>query len=326
VHVVWQDERVGDWEVYYKHYDGVSWGSDERLTSSSETSLLPSVAVDTSGCVHVVWFEADSRICHTMFDGMSWSPVTAIDGASDADGSPSMCSDLLGGVHITWPAVPVGESNTEIHYRYYDGISWQPVERITDDPGESHNASVEVGADGKVHMLWYDDRDGNQEIYHTWSDGSGWLPGTRVSFAADESKLPSPSVDSEGNLHVVWRDNRDGNYEIYYRKRGAGTISGLEDEPAAARPQALLSVSPNPLRTGSQVSFHGDTKFPVPMAIYDVTGRLVWRGSMGVSRPGALQVKWDGCDIHGRPVPSGIYLIKVVSTDGGASAKIVVLR
>ena len=56
VHVVWEDERDGNQEIYYKRStdDGVSWGSDTRLTNSADSSSCPSVAV-TGTAVHVFW-------------------------------------------------------------------------------------------------------------------------------------------------------------------------------------------------------------------------------------------------------------------------------
>lgn len=56
VHIVWQDSRDGNEEIYYKRStdEGVSWGSDTRLTNNSSGSWNPSVSVSGT-VVHVVW-------------------------------------------------------------------------------------------------------------------------------------------------------------------------------------------------------------------------------------------------------------------------------
>jgi len=58
VHVVWDDSRDGNIEIYYKHSTdgGVSWGTDARLTNAIHNSWLPSVSASDS-VVHAVWYD-----------------------------------------------------------------------------------------------------------------------------------------------------------------------------------------------------------------------------------------------------------------------------
>jgi hypothetical protein len=325
LHVVWEDLRMGNWEIYYLHYDGVTWKPEERLTTSLENSQMPAVAVDTGGRVHVAWSEGDTSIHYTRFDGATWSPPMPIDGTSDAGVGPALCSDDFGGVHITWHAVPVGESNLEVYYRHYDGLSWLPVERLTNDPGRSSHTSVAADAFGNIHVIWSDTRDGDEEIYHTLFDGSSWQPENRVSHADGESMRGSAATDSEGDLHVIWQDDRDGNDEIYYNQRDAG-LSGIDEASPVTANAGLLRIAPNPVRGSTRVSLLVKTPSPTSVAIYDISGRLVWKRGLGVRKPGLHQVTWDGSNLHGRPVEVGVYVIKAVAGAAEASAKVVVAR
>ena len=56
VHLVWRDDRDGNFEIYYKRStdNGTNWSADTRLTNASGDSWYPSVASSGSG-VHVVW-------------------------------------------------------------------------------------------------------------------------------------------------------------------------------------------------------------------------------------------------------------------------------
>ncbi len=56
VHVVWNDNRDGNMEIYYKFSTdrGTTWSADTRLTNAIRFSRKPSLAISDS-MVHVVW-------------------------------------------------------------------------------------------------------------------------------------------------------------------------------------------------------------------------------------------------------------------------------
>jgi hypothetical protein len=62
VHVVWHDERDGNYEIYYKRSldGGTNWESDVRLTNASASSDAASIAVSGSN-VYVVWEDERDR-------------------------------------------------------------------------------------------------------------------------------------------------------------------------------------------------------------------------------------------------------------------------
>jgi hypothetical protein len=59
LHVVWADFTPGNLEIYYKKSTdgGYSWMPSQRITWNSGDSAEPALAVDSSGNVHVVWFD-----------------------------------------------------------------------------------------------------------------------------------------------------------------------------------------------------------------------------------------------------------------------------
>jgi hypothetical protein len=101
---------------------------------------------------------------------------------------------------------------------------WTPALRITWTSGDSFYASVAVGSNNHIHVVWNDDTPGNDEIYYKRSTDGGttWSPAQRLTWTSGASLNPAIAVDSNNALHVVWEDATPGNVEIYYRKSADG--------------------------------------------------------------------------------------------------------
>jgi hypothetical protein len=120
VHVVFQDSRYGNWELFYlcsTDY-GVTWGSEVRLTNASETSEAPSVAVSASN-IHVTWWDnrdGNYEIYYkTSTDlGITWQPDERLtnDGSWSQDPHVAAADSML---HVIWKDGRAG--NDEIYYR-----------------------------------------------------------------------------------------------------------------------------------------------------------------------------------------------------------------
>ena len=252
VHVVWQDNREGNNEIYYKRSTdgGISWGSDTRLTSNSATSEYPSVSVSGSD-VHVIWDDGRDGNFEIYYKrstdgGASWGADTRLTTNSAASYGPSSTVSGLA-VHVVWRDDRDG--NIEIyHKRSIDGgISWGADTRLTIDPSVSWLPSVSV-SDSLGHVIWWDSRDGNDEIYYKRSadGGASWGIDTRLTTNSAASVYPCVST-SALFVHVVWYDYRDGNNEIYYKRSTDGGISWGADtrltSNSAASEYPSVSVS-----------------------------------------------------------------------------------
>jgi hypothetical protein len=171
VDVLWQDNRDGNYEIYYKRSTdaGVSWGADTRLTNNSASSYNPSVAVSGS-VVHVIW--TDNRdVSYEIYykrstdAGVTWGADTRLTNNPYASVSPSVA--VSGSVvHVVWDDRRDG-SNGEIYYKRStnEGVSWGADTRLTNNTAESWYPSIAVSG-SVVHVIWRDYRDGNFEIYY----------------------------------------------------------------------------------------------------------------------------------------------------------------
>jgi hypothetical protein len=220
VHVVWQDNRDGNWEIYYLRSpdNGISWGSETRLTNNSSTSELPTICADGLN-VHIVW--QDSRDGNTEIyykksvnGGLNWGTDTRLTFNSSASTNPSI-TIFSTSLNIVWQDNTSGNNEIYSYYSTNNGTNWSSFIRLTNNTSSSEKPCINRNGQG-VYCVWQDNRDGNYEIYSKRSIDGGvtWSSDSRVTNNSGNSK--SASVAGSGtNIAVVWKDDRDGNEEIY---------------------------------------------------------------------------------------------------------------
>jgi hypothetical protein len=59
IHVVMRDDTPGNYEIYHKRSTngGVNWSTAKRLSWNSGMGIFPTIAVDSSNNIHVVWHD-----------------------------------------------------------------------------------------------------------------------------------------------------------------------------------------------------------------------------------------------------------------------------
>lgn len=275
VHVVWEDERQGNSEIYYKKSTdgGVTWGTDTRLTSNSADSWNATVTV--SGMeVHVSWYDFRDGNWEIYYKrssdgGVSWSADTRMTNNTHVSRYP--CLATAGSVvHLVWHDDRDG--NYEAYYKRSTdgGLNWSADTRLTNDLANSMYPSVAAfGTD--VHLVWFDNRDAAKvEIYYKHSANEGLIWGSDVQLTTSSlSVYPSVAVSNSG-VHVVWQDMRDGNYEIYYKRNPTVDPIGI-NEPLIT--ENTIQYSPNPF--SNEITFSIDNDGPCEIIIYDIRSEKI---------------------------------------------------
>ncbi len=167
LHIVWADDTTGNFELYYKRYNGSFWEPETMLTNCFESSVYPTVAVDSRSRIHLVW--QDFRygtwdLFYKRFNGISWEPETLLVSVDYIKEHPYLAVDKQDRLHLVWADYRHGTS--EIYYKLYDGTAWGPDTRVTNAPGHSYEPFVCTDDSSIPHILWTDVRDGNEEIYY----------------------------------------------------------------------------------------------------------------------------------------------------------------
>jgi carboxypeptidase T len=100
--------------------------------------------------------------------------------------------------------------------------------------------------------------------------------------------------------------------------------SGVEDGAISEAP--IVRVHPNPCRGSATVSFAAPAGEKAVVDIYSIAGRLVGRSDVTVPATGYGSIAWDGHDLAGVPVASGVYFARLATPAGVDRAKMVYMR
>lgn len=232
IHLVWSDERDGNYEIYYKSSTdkGINWSNDSRLTVASGNSLYSNISVSGS-TVHLVWSDnrdGNSEIYYkrSSDDGLTWQADTRITVNSGNSTTP-LISSWGQFVHMVWS--DNFEGNPEIYFNHSSdgGINWQTNTRLTNNSYNSLEPDICVSGQ-TIHVIWDDTRFGNYEIMYKISTNGGdtWGIDTRLTLANGNSTNKLPQITTSGSaLQLIWNDNRDGNREIYCKRNPTGNPS-----------------------------------------------------------------------------------------------------
>jgi len=103
---------------------------------------------------------------------------------------------------------------------------------------------------------------------------------------------------------------------------------GTAGVPAVTDTRLMLFASPNPMSSGTRLSYFLEGEAgPVSLTIFDAAGRLVRSLVTEAGQPGGTHaVEWDGTDLGGMRVQTGIYYGELRVGAGRTARQIIVLR
>jgi hypothetical protein len=243
IYVVWVDNTPGQWgsdfEIMCTNYTAaIGWSnasviSDDNTNWNTGDSRNPSIAIDKSGNVHVVWED------YTLGDGeIMYANYTSVVGWSEAiiisddithwnnghSRNPSIAIDSMDFLHVVWDDDTNGiwGNDVEIMYaKYMESTGWSNVTVISDDytkwnSHRSNSPSIAIGHDNILHVVWSDDTDGiwgddEDILYVFYTMETGWSNMTVISddtskWNNENSRHPQITVKGDGTPHVVWED------------------------------------------------------------------------------------------------------------------------
>jgi hypothetical protein len=211
VHVVWEDQSAGNWEIFYasKEPDG-SWSPPTNVSQNLGGSFRPSVAVGTDGSVHVAWHDdtpGDYEIFYAVKPpGGVWSDAVNISNSSKWSFWPSLVVGAEGFLHAAWHDQTPGNWEAFSASKPPDG-AWSPVTNLSNSAGTSFIPTLLIAGDGLVYAVWQDDTSGSSDVFSASRPPEGpWSAPVNLSGTGTDSAPFAAAQSPDGSLRVVWRE------------------------------------------------------------------------------------------------------------------------
>lgn len=235
LHVVWEDTRNGNYDVYYtKSTDnGDTWSTNVRVDntgSGSSDQRYPDIVVDTSGKIFVVWQDNrngnwDIYFASSTNGGTSFNTNIRVDdtgsGISQQE-QPAVSLDSNDDLHVAWQ--DTRNTGYDIYYcnSTNSGASFNSDVHVDDgSSGDQEFPAIVVDINDVIHVVWQDERSSaNPDIYHTnTTDGGGFDTNQRVDNSTlGSQELPDICTDGNANVFIVFDDDHSTDDDIYFSK------------------------------------------------------------------------------------------------------------
>jgi hypothetical protein len=235
---------------------------------------------------------------------------------------------------------------------WYQGIGgtdvWESIDAceavVRVDPSRKYLVGMSMGGYGAWRL--------GQESPETWAAvgvfaGALWYDGGALMTEEAVQKLKNVPVyivcgTSDGLLYYNERAyellEQAGNPDIAFATFDGGHVAplaqwqdmyawirnftndtaGAEDEARPIHPldAGLVGNYPNPFNPDTRIRYWVRFYSTVEMAVYDCAGRRVRRLLESTEGRGEHDIRWDGSDDSGRPVPGGVYVCRMRLENG----------
>jgi flagellar hook assembly protein FlgD len=299
----------------YQHWDGLAWANDGNSTMTYNGSLLAT-------SISQIWFNNDWM--NVQKHVYTYSNGHLIEDMSQAPTGPSW-SDAE---RVTYTLDGSGRATIALSERW--GVSgpwtnWYKDAYAYD--GSTTNETLHI------HLSW---NTGTSSWDSLWNDTTHYSGGKRIQALTyyyppfGQLYRSQYTYDGLGNLVADLDDTWNG---FFWQNDSRGvyvyTIAGIFDDAATADLPASFEIGqnyPNPFNQSTIIPYTLASDSRVQIRVSNLLGQTVATLVDGYQATGSHSVTWDGLDMNGRDVASGLYFLRVQVGEHAQIKKMVLLK
>lgn len=298
---------VGNGKIFYRTFENGEWGNIQQPFEGNDYALLGGVVCDKNNRIHCCAQHRflsypPNHIIYFYYDNGIWSDYTILNwGDAWAHYDIALESDSI--PHITWRQATSNTAppNDGTFYAYLSDTGWTAPELIVEDP--SHQAII-VDKYGITHIIDNEKTENGYQQVHYQKIAGNW-----IGEIIDEN----PYGFAVHKLVAV-----DSTLFLLYITRLPNSNPALQVKRYNAVPVGVyskfvlpLKIYPNPTKDITFIDFESFKSDFVQVKILDLHGHLVNTLMNTYAIAGQYSLLWNGNDLNGNMVSSGIYLVRV---------------
>lgn len=195
-------------------------------------------------------------------------------------------------------------------------------------PSAPAAATAGMGAEGLV-LNWNHVIDDDFDFYAIYkSETSGFDASSQDYFATttDSFYVDSDIVEGTAYYYRLTSFDFNGNESDFTAEINSGIV-GIEGERIGIPTEYTLAQNyPNPFNPVTNINYSLPKPGRVSLLIYDLNGQVVMRWDDEATQAGYFQKRWNGTNIAGNKVSSGVYLYRLISGDFVQTRKMLLLK
>jgi len=267
--------------IYYANNVSGNW----EIKWNCNFGFYPSIALDSSGYVHIVFDGAygGGGLYHVTNSSGQWTMEQIIPPYCSRLAATDIKIDYMQNIHITYRAQH--ESGSPIYYAlgYANNIGGWNYTELDSMIRHDSQPSLVIDKFGNVHIVYTKSLASSYEMYYITNKNGLWekSPVTSNSFFDDIYWIPSFEIDSMGYGHIVWNGYPNGWEEVFYAVSDSSLVK-IEERFSYSFPFLNFlnsnifykNLSPSIL-SGKKFAFKISTSNERKIYLYDVTGKRI---------------------------------------------------